>query len=735
MSERTRLSGSSSGGRRRTSGIVLAKQRNRPAIPSSQTMPEPQPARTPGFRLDDVSPRRAYQTMGAHLASVGSVDGTRFTVWAPNAQSVSVVGDWNTWQLPGHHLDFDHQSGIWTGFIPTIGHGATYKYAVVSRSGGVTTLKADPFAFAGELRPGTASRVWHSSSEPWNDAPWVASRPYIQAPNRPISIYECHLGSWQRSPETPKLPLGYRELAQQLVPYLKHLGYTHIELLPVTEYPLDESWGYQVTGYFAPTARYGTPDDFRFFVDHLHQHGIGVILDWVPGHFCKDQHGLGRFDGTALFEHGSPVRGEHPVWGTYQFDFGRPEVRTFLLASALYWLEVFHIDGLRVDAVASMVWLDHGRPHGRWEPNAWGRTDHPEAVDFLRRLNILIHREVPGSLMFAEEATTYEWVTRRDPISERSGTHVPASDGPVDATTPAQVVPAEPAFRSSGGDSLGFDYKWNMGWMHDTLSYFQTPHGERGGLAGNLTFPIWYAFDERFVLPLSHDEVVHLKRALLTKMPGSDPDRFAGLRSLFAYQYGHPGKKLLFMGSEFGQWGEWDESRSLDWHLLDFAGTDGTQTQLHRGVQELVRALNRIHQTYGAMHVLDSHPDGFQWLSAETARHGVMTFARFGAASDPPVVVVCNFSSEALALLAVPVPKGGRWEEILNTDDPAFGGSGTVNMDILPARVSSHGVVAKPTTDEATPRLRGQCSTEVLITIAANSVSFIAPAGRNRVKP
>ena len=673
--------------------------------------------------------------MGAHLASVGSVDGTRFTVWAPNAQSVSVVGDWNTWQLPGHHLDFDHQSGIWTGFIPTIGHGATYKYAVVSRSGGVTTLKADPFAFAGELRPGTASRVWHSSSEPWNDAPWVASRPYIQAPNRPISIYECHLGSWQRSPETPKLPLGYRELAQQLVPYLKHLGYTHIELLPVTEYPLDESWGYQVTGYFAPTARYGTPDDFRFFVDHLHQHGIGVILDWVPGHFCKDQHGLGRFDGTALFEHGSPVRGEHPVWGTYQFDFGRPEVRTFLLASALYWLEVFHIDGLRVDAVASMVWLDHGRPHGRWEPNAWGRTDHPEAVDFLRRLNILIHREVPGSLMFAEEATTYEWVTRRDPISERSGTHVPASDGPVDATTPAQVVPAEPAFRSSGGDSLGFDYKWNMGWMHDTLSYFQTPHGERGGLAGNLTFPIWYAFDERFVLPLSHDEVVHLKRALLTKMPGSDPDRFAGLRSLFAYQYGHPGKKLLFMGSEFGQWGEWDESRSLDWHLLDFAGTDGTQTQLHRGVQELVRALNRIHQTYGAMHVLDSHPDGFQWLSAETARHGVMTFARFGAASDPPVVVVCNFSSEALALLAVPVPKGGRWEEILNTDDPAFGGSGTVNMDILPARVPSHGVVAKPTTDEAPPRLKHQCSTEVLITIAANSVSFIAPAGRNRVKP
>ncbi len=698
-------------------------------------MPEPQPARTPGFRLDDVSPRRAYQTMGAHLASVGSVDGTRFTVWAPNAQSVSVVGDWNTWQLPGHHLDFDHQSGIWTGFIPTIGHGATYKYAVVSRSGGVTTLKADPFAFAGELRPGTASRVWHSSSEPWNDAPWVASRPYIQAPNRPISIYECHLGSWQRSPETPKLPLGYRELAQQLVPYLKHLGYTHIELLPVTEYPLDESWGYQVTGYFAPTARYGTPDDFRFFVDHLHQHGIGVILDWVPGHFCKDQHGLGRFDGTALFEHGSPVRGEHPVWGTYQFDFGRPEVRTFLLASALYWLEVFHIDGLRVDAVASMVWLDHGRPHGRWEPNAWGRTDHPEAVDFLRRLNILIHREVPGSLMFAEEATTYEWVTRRDPISERSGTHVPASDGPVDATTPAQVVPAEPAFRSSGGDSLGFDYKWNMGWMHDTLSYFQTPHGERGGLAGNLTFPIWYAFDERFVLPLSHDEVVLLKRALLTKMPGSDPDRFAGLRSLFAYQYGHPGKKLLFMGSEFGQWGEWDESRSLDWHLLDFAGTDGTQTQLHRGVQELVRALNRIHQTYGAMHVLDSHPDGFQWLSAETARHGVMTFARFGAASDPPVVVVCNFSSEALALLAVPVPKGGRWEEILNTDDPAFGGSGTVNMDILPARVPSHGVVAKPTTDEAPPRLKHQCSTEVLITIAANSVSFIAPAGRNRVKP
>ncbi|NBX46606.1 MAG: hypothetical protein EBT22_05230 [Chloroflexi bacterium] len=340
------------------------------------------------------------------------------------------MGDWNTWQLPGHQLEFDHQSGIWTGFIPTIGHGATYKYAVVSRSDGVTTLKADPFAFASELRPSTASRIWGPSAEPWNDGPWVASRPYVQAPNRPISIYECHLGSWQRSPETPKLPLGYRELARQLAPYLKHLGYTHVELLPVTEYPLDESWGYQVTGYFAPTARYGTPDDFRFFVDYLHQNGIGVILDWVPGHFCKDQHGLGRFDGTALFEHGSRVRGEHPVWGTYQFDFGRPEVRTFLLASALYWLEVFHIDGLRVDAVASMVWLDHGRPHDHWEPNAWGRTDHPEAVDFLRRLNRLVHREVPGALMFAEEATTYEWVTRRDPISGRSGTRTPGSDGP-----------------------------------------------------------------------------------------------------------------------------------------------------------------------------------------------------------------------------------------------------------------------------------------------------------------
>ncbi|RLT54144.1 MAG: 1,4-alpha-glucan-branching protein [Chloroflexi bacterium] len=698
-------------------------------------MPEPLPAQKPGIRLDGVSPRRAYQTMGAHPASVGSVDGTRFTVWAPNARTVSVVGDWNTWRLPGHQLEFDHQSGIWTGFIPTIGHGATYKYAVVSRSDGVTTLKADPFAFASELRPSTASRIWGPSAEPWNDGPWVASRPYVQAPNRPISIYECHLGSWQRSPETPKLPLGYRELARQLAPYLKNLGYTHVELLPLTEYPLDESWGYQVTGYFAPTARYGTPDDFRFFVDYLHQNGIGVILDWVPGHFCKDQHGLGRFDGTALFEHGSRVRGEHPVWGTYQFDFGRPEVRTFLLASALYWLEVFHIDGLRVDAVASMVWLDHGRPHDHWEPNAWGRTDHPEAVDFLRRLNRLVHREVPGALMFAEEATAYEWVTRRDPRSGRSGTRTSTSDGPVDAITPAPVIPAEPAFRSSGGDSLGFDYKWNMGWMHDTLNYFAAPHGNRDGLAGNLTFPIWYAFDERFVLPLSHDEVVHLKRALLTKMPGSDPDRFAGLRTLFAYQYGHPGKKLLFMGSEFGQWGEWDEGRSLDWHLLEFAGTGGTQTPLHRGVQELVRTLNRIHQTYGAMHVLDSHPDGFRWLAAETASQGVIAFARFGATSDPPVVVVCNFSSETLALLAVPVPKGGRWEEILNTDDAAFGGSGTVNTEILPVRVRSRRVVTQPKTDGLIPRRKRRRSTEALITVAANSVSFIAPVSRKRLKP
>lgn len=672
--------------------------------------------------------------MGAHLASVGSVEGTRFTVWAPNAHSVSVVGDWNAWQSPGHLLEFDHLSGIWTGFIPNIGHGATYKYAIVSASGGVTTLKADPFAFASELRPHTASRVWRPSTEPWNDGPWVASRPYAQATNRPISIYECHLGSWQRSPETPNLPLGYRELARQLAPYLQYLGYTHVELLPVTEYPLDESWGYQVTGYFAPTARYGTPDDFRYFVDHLHQHGIGVILDWVPGHFCKDRHGLGRFDGTALFEHGSRVRGEHPVWGTYQFDFGRPEVRTFLLASALYWLEVFHVDGLRVDAVASMVWLDHGRPHDHWEPNAWGRTDHPEAVDFLRRLNRLVHREVPGALMFAEEATTYEWVTRRDPLSGRWGTRPPPADGPIDAITPAPVIPAEAAFRSSGGDSLGFDYKWNMGWMHDTLTYFEAPHGNRAGLAEKLTFPVWYAFDERFVLPLSHDEVVHLKRALLTKMPGSDPDRFSGLRSLFAYQYGHPGKKLLFMGSEFGQWGEWAEGRSLDWHLLEFAGTDGAQTALHRGMQELVRALNRIHQTYGAMHARDSQPEGFRWLRAETASLGVIAFVRFGTTNDPPVVVVCNFSSEAIASLAVPVPKGGRWEEILNSDDPAFGGSGTVNTEILPARVRSHTVVTLGATDRAPPRRKRQRLTQAIITIAANSVSFIAPVGRKRVQ-
>ncbi len=695
-------------------------------------MPEPRPALTPGIRLDGGSPRRAYQTMGAHPAPVGSDDGTRFAVWAPNAHAVSVVGDWNAWQSPGHMLEFDRASGIWTGFIPNIGHGAPYKYAV-SGSDGVITFKADPFAFASELRPNTASRVWGPSPEPWNDAPWVASRPYIQAPNRPISIYECHLGSWQRSPETPTLPLGYRELARQLAPYLKHLGYTHVELLPVTEYPLDESWGYQVTGYFAPTARYGTPDDFRYFVDHLHQHGIGVILDWVPGHFCKDRHGLGRFDGTALFEHGSRVRGEHPVWGTYQFDFGRPEVRTFLLASALYWLEVFHIDGLRVDAVASMVWLDHGRPHDQWEPNAWGRTDHPEAVDFLRRLNRLVHREVPGALMFAEEATTYEWVTRRDTPAARSRTRPPPVDRPVDALTPAPVIPAEPAFRRSGGDSLGFDYKWNMGWMHDTLNYFEAPQGTRAGFAENLTFPVWYAFDERFVLPLSHDEVVHLKRALLTKMPGSDPDRFAGLRALFAYQYGHPGKKLLFMGSEFGQWGEWAEGRSLDWHLLEFAGTGGTQTPLHRGVQELVRALNRIHQAYGAMHALDSHPEGFRWLRAETASLGVIAFARFGTTSDPPVVVVCNFSSEAVASLAVPVPKGGRWEEILNTEDVAFGGSGTVNREILPARVRSRTVVTPFASDAAPPRRTRKRSNEAVITIAANCVSFIAPVGRKRV--
>ena len=492
------------------------------------------------YLLAEGTFRRAHQRLGAHLVTVGGVGGIRFAVWAPNAVRLSVVGPHNGWDGQASPMRLRDNTGIWEAFVPGLEPGARYLYHVTA-AGGREVDKADPYAFATDPPPGTASVVYDLSGYAWADGDWMRSRAARQCHDRPLSIYEVHAGSWRRVPEDGNRPLTYRELAHQLAPYARAMGFTHVELLPITEYPADQSWGYQVTGYFAPTARYGTPHDLMYFVDYCHQHGLGVLLDWVPAHFAKGEHGLGRFDGAPLYEHADPRIGEHPVWGTYIFDYGRAEVSNFLVSSALFWLDQYHVDGFRVDAVAAMVWLDHARPESHWATNRFGGTENLEAVSFLQRFNQVTHEEHPGCLTIAEESTAYTWVTGQPAPPQRSHT-------------------------------LGFDYKWNLGWMHDTLDYFESDPLTRSQQHHLLTFAIWYAFNERYLLPLSHDEVVHLKRALLTKMPGDDPARFANLRALYAYMMAHPGKKLLFMGGEFGQWQEWSESRSLDWHLLGAAG-------------------------------------------------------------------------------------------------------------------------------------------------------------------
>ncbi|MDQ3699836.1 MAG: 1,4-alpha-glucan-branching protein, partial [Chloroflexota bacterium] len=547
--------------------------------------------------------------------------------------------------------------------------------------------KGDPYAFQAEAPPGTAAIVCALEGFPWGDAPWLADRPRRQHPDRPLSIYEVHAGSWRRVPEQGNRPLTYRELAHQIVPYVIDLGFTHIELMPITEYPVDRSWGYQVTGYFAPTARYGTPHDLMYFVDYCHRHGLGVILDWVPAHFAKEGHGLGLFDGTHLYEHADPRLGEHPTWGTYIFNYGRAEVRNFLLSSALFWLEQYHVDGFRVDAVASMIWLDHARPESHWGTNPYGGRENLDAVDFLRRFTALVHEAAPGALTMAEESTSYRWVTATPPpapppapflAAGAPGAETPGAPG---AETPGAGEPGAPG----GGPptegrphSLDFDYKWSQGWMHDTLGYLEVDPVHRSAHHHRLTWPIWYAFDERYVLPLSHDEVVHLKKALLTKMPGDDWQRFAGLRSLLAYQYAHPGKKLIFMGGEFGQWAEWSEERSLDWHLLEYGGTDGGQASLHRGVQRCVRDLNRLHATSPALHQLDSQPRGFDWIDSDNRQGSVIAFLRRGREAGDVVVAVCNFTPVVRAGYPIGVPVPGRWQEVLNTDAKEYGGSGLV---------------------------------------------------------
>src|SRR4051812_4891230 len=532
---------------------------------------------------------KSYDKLGAHLRTVNGVSGVNFAVWAPNAESIAVVGDFNMWDRRGHQMRKLIPNGIWELFIPDVKAGTKYKFAV-KQPGGHVVEKCDPYGFFAEVPPRTANIVTELNKYTWNDADWIASRPQHNALDAPMSIYEMHLGSWRRDPSNPERWLSYGEIAPQLAEYCRELGFTHVQLLPVSEHPFTGSWGYQTTGYYAATSRYGTPEDFMHFVDLLHQNGIGVIIDWVPAHFPKDEHGLNFFDGTHLYEHSDPRLGEHPDWGTLIFNFGRNEVRNFLLSNALFWLDKYHIDGLRVDAVASLLYLDFSRKEGEWIPNMFGGRENLEAIDFLRRFNELVHVEYPTALTSAEDSTAWPMVTR-----------------------PTYI----------GG--LGFDFKWNMGWMHDMLDYIELDPIFRRYHHNKLTFSLMYAFNENFILPFSHDEVVHLKRSMIAKMPGDMWQQFANLRALFGYMFTHPGKKLLFMGQEFGQWNEWTHEHSLDWNLLDFDG--------HRKLQSYVAALNHVYTTEPALNQVDSSWEGFQWLVVSDNENSVLAFLR--RARDP----------------------------------------------------------------------------------------------------
>ena len=577
---------------------------------------------------------RIYEKLGAHLITRGDQPGVAFAVWAPNADRVSVVGNFNGWDGKKHPMHRLGGSGIWECFIADLKAGELYKYEIHSR--GHTFLKADPYASMMELPPDTSSVVFESNYK-FRDRAWMTKRLKRQAWRAPLSIYEVHLGSWRRVAEENNRPLTYREMAPLLADYVTEAGFTHVEFLPLKEHPYGPSWGYQVSAYFAPSARYGTPDDFRFLIDHLHQKGLGVIMDWVPAHFPKDAFALGRFDGTTLYEHDDPRKGEHPDWGTYIFNYGRHEVRNFLIANALFWLREFHLDGLRVDAVASMLYLDYSRKEGEWIPNEFGGRENLEAIAFVKELNEATHRECPGALMIAEESTAWPQVSH-----------------PVYA----------------GG--LGFDFKWNMGWMHDTLKYAQTDPLFRGGNHHALTFGLLYAWSENFILPFSHDEVVHMKGALLNKMPGDEWQKFANLRALYGYMWAHPGKKLLFMGGEFGQWREWTETESLDWHLLE--------SPVHKGVQSLIQDLNAVYGKHAALWESDSDASGFQWIEVDNAAENVLSFRRISPETGKEVICISNFSPIVREGYRVGLPYRGTYKQLINTDHEKYcgGGFGTV---------------------------------------------------------
>jgi 1,4-alpha-glucan branching enzyme len=591
--------------------------------------------------------RELYQRLGAHLVTHGGVPGVLFAVWAPNAQRVSVVGDFNSWDGRRHQMRRRIDSGIWEIFAPDIGEGAVYKYEIVGASGDLLPLKADPFGFGAELRPSTASIVTRTDELVWHDDDFLQGRGEGDPRRQPMSIYEVHLGSWRRG-EGGRF-LTYDELAERLVPYVADLGFTHIELMPINEHPLDASWGYQPIGLFAPTRRFGEPAGFARFVDCAHRHGLGVILDWVPAHFPTDAHGLGRFDGTALYEHADPRRGFHPDWNTAIYNFGRREVSNMLAANALYWLQNYHVDGLRVDAVASMLYLDYSRKPGEWLPNAEGGNQNREAVSFLQQTNVLVYSNCPGATTIAEESTAWPGVS-------------------------------QPVY--AGG--LGFGFKWNMGWMHDTLDYIGRDPVHRRWHHDKLTFGLLYAFSENFVLPLSHDEVVHGKGSILARMPGDEWQKFANARAYFGFMWGHPGKKLLFMGQEFGQLSEWNFDEELDWPRR--------QSPPHAGLAALVGDLNRLYRQVEALHVRDCESEGFRWIVADDADQSVYAFIRFGGPNDAPVAITSNFTPVPRLNYRIGLPKPGRWREILNSDALPYGGSGYGNFgSVVAQEVPSHG--------------------------------------------
>lgn len=591
---------------------------------------------------------RLYDKLGTHFVTHDGVKGTCFAVWAPDAEKVFAVGDFNGWNKKTHPLRPRGESGIWEGFVPGIGKGSAYKYHIVSRYHGYSVDKADPFAFFGEVPPKTASVAWDLDYS-WEDQAWMANRHIYNGYEAPMCIYEMHLGSWARVPEEGNRFLTYRELAPRLVKHIRRLGFTHVEFLPVMEHPFYGSWGYQIGSYFAPTARYGQPQDLMYLIDCLHQHDIGVILDWVPSHFPKDEHGIGYFDGTHLFEHAGYKKGVQPDWDSLVFNYGRNEVQNFLISNALFWLDKYHADGLRVDAVASMLYLDYSRKEGEWIPNQYGGRDNLDAVSFLRSFNEEVYQNYPHVQTIAEESTAWPMVSR-------------------------------PTY--SGG--LGFGLKWDMGWMHDTLEYMSKDPIYRKYQHNNLTFRMIYAYYENFILPLSHDEVVHGKGSLLAKMPGDEWQKFANLRLLFGYMYAQPGKKLLFMGGEFAQAREWNHEESMDWHLLD--------QPYHAGVQRWVEDLNRLYRNEPALHKLDFDPAGFEWIDCNDSEQSVFSLIRKGRSDDDVMLIVCNFTPATHMNYMTGAPKGGVWREILNSDSPDYGGSGQGNLGMVEAKpVSCHG--------------------------------------------